>query len=348
MAAVSKLLTGSGFPSRLILRSNDDAPLGSLDAMTNIPTISAGMSDEPLPRRDPILIVLALLANGTAITCLLLAFRDDQPIIAAYGVFRMAASYGLFRTKTYGLKLERFSAFLWIAIPVVVILLSGFFSPPTHLPFIILSAAFSIGELWYLGRAELKAKFAKRSVKTASTLRATLGWTCGQLALLLYLHLTLPPLPSIILFDSAYQRSLQHRTMADMKTIATALEARAVDVNDYPFAASIDAIAAKLSPTYLKQVPLRDGWGNRWRYEAWKVDPKAHGRDYYVIVSAGKDAQFESADPKLMEAFVRANKAGQLSTFTPKETTNFDCDIVYSTGSFIQYPQGLSPPTSPW
>ena len=314
--------------------------------MTNFPAIPIAISDEPPAGRDPIVIALALLANGTALTCLLLAFANDQPIIGAYGMFRLAASYGLFRTKTYGLKLERLSAFLWVVIPVVVILVSGFFPPPTRLAFIVLSVAFSMGELWYLGRAEVKARFAKRyPVKTASTLKAMLGWACGQLALLLYLHLTLPPLPAIILFDSAYQRSLQHRTMADMRSIATALEARAMDVNDYPFAASIEAIGPKISPTYLKhlnQVPLRDGWGNRWRYRAWKVDSKAPGRDYYVIISAGKDGRFELVDPK---------------SYTPKEgctggcageTTNFDCDIVFSNGSFIQFPAGLSPPVNPW
>ena len=321
--------------------------------MTDVPAIPIEMSDKIPARRDLIETALALLANGSGIAYLLIAITNDQQLIGAYGLSRLIASYGLFRRKTYGLRLERLSAFLWVVVAILVILFSfangGFFPPHTRFAFIVLGAAVSIGELRYLSRAKVKARFARRvSMEIASTLKVALGWVCGQLALLLYLYLTLPPLPSVILLDSAHQSSLQHRTMADMSAIATALESRAIDVNDYPFAASIDALASKISPTYLKQIPLRDGWGNRWRYHAWRANPKQPGRDFYVIVSAGRDRQFGVIDSNLLEAFVRASQTGQLSTFTPKETTNFDCDIVYSNGSFIQKPEGLSPPTNPW
>ena len=42
----------------------------------------------------------------------------------------------------------------------------------------------------------------------------------------------------------------------------------------------------------------------------------------YAIVSTGKDGASES-------------------TLNGGATTNFDCDIVYSNGSFIQFPEGM-------
>src|SRR5258707_13956492 len=73
---------------------------------------------------------------------------------------------------------------------------------------------------------------------------------------------------------TAMQRSKQKRTMADMRTIATAWEARATDINHYNAAGaltsfpSIDAglsnLQQYLAPTYVKSFPAKDGWGNIW------------------------------------------------------------------------------------
>src|SRR5437899_5929525 len=70
---------------------------------------------------------------------------------------------------------------------------------------------------------------------------------------------------------TAMQRAKQKRTMADMRTIATAWEARATDVYHYNAAGAITLPAVTmpgptmttiLAPTYLKLVPPKDGWGN--------------------------------------------------------------------------------------
>src|SRR5258706_2304770 len=66
---------------------------------------------------------------------------------------------------------------------------------------------------------------------------------------------------------TAVQRSNQKRTMADMRSIATAWEARATDVNRYNAAGvttptasvTIDNLTTFLSPTYVKTFPQRDG-----------------------------------------------------------------------------------------
>src|ERR1700680_5248555 len=71
---------------------------------------------------------------------------------------------------------------------------------------------------------------------------------------------------------TAMQRSKQKRTMADMRTIATAREARATDINRYNAAGvavptasvTIGNLTTFLSPTYVKTFPQRDGWGTNW------------------------------------------------------------------------------------
>ena len=127
---------------------------------------------------------------------------------------------------------------------------------------------------------------------------------------------------------TAMQRSRQKRTMADMRSIATAWEARATDVNEYGAAGATvtwpsgtaDYVAtnlpAKLSPTYIKQVPTKDGWGTNYAGNV-STDLQA-----YSIESYGKD-----------------KKDNNITTAGP--TTKFDCDIIFSNGSFMVYPEGV-------
>src|SRR5437588_11122851 len=71
---------------------------------------------------------------------------------------------------------------------------------------------------------------------------------------------------------TAMQRAKQKRTMADMRTIATAWEARATDVNKYTAAGAFlptttianATMDVMLAPTYIKSLPKNDGWGNPW------------------------------------------------------------------------------------
>src|SRR5512140_63982 len=78
---------------------------------------------------------------------------------------------------------------------------------------------------------------------------------------------------------TAMQRSKQKRTMADMRTIATAWEARATDVNKYNAAGGVSATATctqdvstalsgVLVPTYIKLLPPKDGWNNAFRFRS--------------------------------------------------------------------------------
>ncbi|MEA2166185.1 MAG: ral secretion pathway protein [Thermoanaerobaculia bacterium] len=132
---------------------------------------------------------------------------------------------------------------------------------------------------------------------------------------------------------TAMQRSKQKRTMADLRTIATAWEARATDVNKYSAAGTVSlpsttiantALAGILAPTYIKVLPPNDGWGNAWDYRAdAALSATGTAAQQYFITSYGRDGKFGSA-----------SQAGG-------PTTNFDCDIIYSGGGFLQYPEGV-------
>ena len=135
---------------------------------------------------------------------------------------------------------------------------------------------------------------------------------------------------------TAVQRSKQKRTMADMRNIGTAWEGRATDMNRYNAAGALtvlsvadtninSTIAAALAPTYLKSLPLKDGWGRDLEYlaEAPINDPVP--ANVYVIRSPGKDGSF----------------AGAVQAATGGATTDFNADIIYSNGSFVQYPEGI-------
>ena len=116
---------------------------------------------------------------------------------------------------------------------------------------------------------------------------------------------------------NAIHRGRQKRSMADMRTIATAIGTYATDMNYYPrnFTTTIDAMTTLLVPVYLRRMPDEDGWGTP--YNAYT---DAAG-DHYTLRSAGKD--------KLAQAF------------TGGETTEFDCDIWHQDGMFVQWPEGI-------
>lgn len=117
---------------------------------------------------------------------------------------------------------------------------------------------------------------------------------------------------------NAIQRGKQKRSMADMRAIGTAAEAFAVDNNRYPSAgSSVGVITNDLEPTYIKKLPVNDGWGTGFDY---KVD-QATNAQQYTIQSYGKDAKSE--------------------TCTKALTTNFNNDICFSQGSFTQFPEGI-------
>ena len=131
---------------------------------------------------------------------------------------------------------------------------------------------------------------------------------------------------------NAIQRAKQRRTMGDIRTSATAVEAYAVDMNRYPpSAGSYDlpvgltaatTVGANMykyvSPTYVKAIPLTDGWNSWFNYAT-----DSNGT-VYAFLSGAKDGTCMAV------------------TGTPiGPTTDFNADIVYANGSFLQWPEGV-------
>jgi len=116
---------------------------------------------------------------------------------------------------------------------------------------------------------------------------------------------------------NAIQRGRQKRTMADMRSVGTAVEAYAVDNNAYPAGGSnVTVIASKVEPKFIKKMPTRDAWGGSFDY----VSSPSTAPQEYTIEAYGKNG----AD----EGIYRG------------QTADFNNDIIFSQGSFVEYAEG--------
>lgn len=121
----------------------------------------------------------------------------------------------------------------------------------------------------------------------------------------------------------------QRQTMMAIRDLAIAIESYNTDNNFYPAptAAAVCQLAGgtfaplasnswtSLKPTYIAVPPTVDGWKGALQYESGA--PSGSG---YDIMSAGKD--------------------GTTSGLVCGTTTDFNSDIIYSNGTFIQWPEG--------
>jgi len=125
---------------------------------------------------------------------------------------------------------------------------------------------------------------------------------------------------------NAVQRGKQKRTMSDMRALATAIEAYHVDNSFFPTASCVGGLYttagtvldqgsfSDLTPTYIASPPRHDGWG---RPLVYAVD---NGFSRYNIRSYGRD--------------------GSPSALVCGTTTDFNDDILFSNGTFLQWPEG--------
>ena len=116
-------------------------------------------------------------------------------------------------------------------------------------------------------------------------------------------------------------RQAQRNSMAGMRAVATAWEARATDINAYTVdeiragPVPTESLARALSPTYLKEMPRIDGWNNPFLFH---VTDDGGG---YRITSAGVNGRPDDTPPG------------------PNRSPN--ADIVFVNGSFLSYPEGI-------
>ena len=111
---------------------------------------------------------------------------------------------------------------------------------------------------------------------------------------------------------NAIDRGKQKRTMADLRSIGTAIESYAVDNNQYPVVTTAANLANAVSPIYIKTMPQTDGWKGTFQVDSAST--------VYTVYSYGKD--------------------GSGSTCTAGTTTTFADQICFSGGQFLRYPEG--------
>jgi general secretion pathway protein G len=116
-------------------------------------------------------------------------------------------------------------------------------------------------------------------------------------------------------FLQAVDRGKQKRTLAEIRSIAAAVEAYATDHGLYPTAPDLAALERLLEPRYIRNVARVDGWNHPIEY----LPGPGVG---YTLRSPGKDGVVET-------------------TPVGGPTLDFDCDIVLVNGEFTQWPDGM-------
>lgn len=129
-------------------------------------------------------------------------------------------------------------------------------------------------------------------------------------------------IPNMIM---ALDRARQKRSMASMRQIAMAWETRAISEGGYSAAGlslcctnvvTTAQMQALLEPTFVNPFPDKDGWGRQFVFQT------NDNSSEYMITCYGRDGRADE-------------------TLNGGATTDMDCDILYSGGTFAQYPEGV-------
>jgi general secretion pathway protein G len=116
---------------------------------------------------------------------------------------------------------------------------------------------------------------------------------------------------------NAIHRGRQKRSMADMRTIATAIGTYATDINYYPRQlTSLADARTHIEPVYLRNTPRSDGWGT-----GFFVETDTDGQ-HYTVQSFGRNKTDDDCELN-------------------HETVLFMCDICHADGVFVQWPEGI-------
>lgn len=153
--------------------------------------------------------------------------------------------------------------------------------------------------------------------------RRTAFLATGLLLLLALEAVVLIALPDFGSLEGAKQT----RTMSDLRSAMTAVEAYATRGGSYPSSAPMDDLAKELEPVLIARLPRADAWGHPIRYESWKANDASAGPDSYLLASPGKDGAWQ-VDPR---------------TVAPGPTRGTKADIVIRNGDFVSYPEGAAP-----
>ena len=125
---------------------------------------------------------------------------------------------------------------------------------------------------------------------------------------------------------TALQKSKVKATMGDMKSIGTAIESYVTDHLMAPGGGTFTRIAETadyLTPFYIKQLPLRDGWNEMLRYQSGAIGATQAN---YSIISYGKDRASTGIDILNSNYLIITMK-------------DFENDICFSSGIFTYAPK---------
>jgi len=127
----------------------------------------------------------------------------------------------------------------------------------------------------------------------------------------------------------------QRETMAAIRNAGTAMFSwvtdqvgaaaagqKTVDLAKFPPVSSFAALKELLVPKYIQQLPERDGWGNPLEYRLDLKNPAA-GSSVMSVRSPGRDGKF----------------SGMTYVVGPFPRDDYDRDIVWADGYFVQSPQ---------
>ena len=132
---------------------------------------------------------------------------------------------------------------------------------------------------------------------------------------------------------NAIQRAKQKRTMGDMRTAGTAAEAYAVDFNRYPAAAGYTLPSGFTMPTGTFGQPLPAHRFLPAGHADLRPRPADIGRLELVL-------PLRRRRPELRHRIERQGRGALKPPRSFGETTNFNNDIIFVDGQFVQYPAG--------
>jgi len=113
---------------------------------------------------------------------------------------------------------------------------------------------------------------------------------------------------------NAIDRGKQKRTMADLRSIGTAIESYSIDNNVYPATGTnFTTLSGVLEPLYIRNTPANDGWSRAFNSSCSITE--------YTVCSGGKDG-------------------GNCVNDNAGATQSFNDSITFANGQFVQWPEG--------
>ncbi len=119
---------------------------------------------------------------------------------------------------------------------------------------------------------------------------------------------------------TAMQKGKQKATMADMKALAMAIDAYIVEHKAAPVGKILADIKDQLQPKYIKEMPMKDAWGNDFQYSHGVAAKKAE----YAVGSGGKDGVFNGWE--------------QAECYMLSAMKDFEKDLIIANGKFTYCP----------